>query len=93
MTASTLLDHLAALGICRSRPAPPGTSRALALGPPLAPIEIAHARRASEASMRACWRKRVGSGGAAFLLVADDPKDRDRIRALGPSSSKGPIPR
>ena len=92
MTASSLLDHLAALGVALPRPAPPGASRALALGRrPAASIEIAHAERASDTFLRARWRKRVASGGAAFLLIADDPSEPDRVRVLGPSSSKAPI--
>ena len=87
MTAPQLLDHLAALGIARPRPPPPGTDRALAVGP----IEVARAVRASDTFMRARWRKRVQTGGMAYLLIADEPGKAGRTRVLGPTSAKAPI--
>ena len=87
MTALHLLDHLAALGIARPRPTPPGTDRALAVGP----IEVAQAERASDTFMRARWRERVRTGGVAYLLIADEPGKTGRTRVLGPTSPKSPI--
>ena len=72
MTALQLLDHIAALGVARARPAPPGTDRALAVGP----IEVARAERASDTFMRARWRERIGTGGGAYLLIADEGAKR-----------------
>lgn len=87
MTAHDLLDHIAALGIARPRAALPGTDRALVVGP----IEVARAERASDSFMRARWRERVRTGGAAYLLIADEPRETGRIRVLGPTSAKRPI--
>ena len=87
MTASALLDHLATQGLGRPRASRPGTTRALAIGP----IEIAAARRSSDTFMRARWRERVAGTAIPYLVIADDPQDRSRVRVLGPTLANRPI--
>ena len=87
MTASALLDHLATQGLGKPRSSRPGTTRALAIGP----IEIAEAKRSSDTFMRARWRERVAGSATPYLVIADDPQGRGRVRVLGPTLANRPI--
>ena len=87
MNASDLLDHLAELGVARRRASAPGTARAQVVGS----IEVAEAERSSDTFLRARWWERVGSAATPYLLIADDPRHANRVRALGPTDGRRPI--
>ena len=87
MTASDLLDHVIAQGLSVPRAARPGITRILAIGP----IEVAEAERSSDTFMRARWRERVAGTAIPYLVIADDPSSRDRLRVLGPTLGNRPI--
>ena len=57
----------------------------------IGPIEIAKAERPSDTFMRARWKERVGGTATPYLVIADDPQHRDRVRVLGPTAGNRPI--
>ena len=87
MTASTLLDHLTERSAARPLPARPGSTHAVAIGA----IEVAESQRSSDTFMRARWKERVRGSATPYLLIANDPQRRNRIRVLGPSHGNRPI--
>ena len=87
MNASDLIGLLSTRGLARPRPNRPGIIRVVAVGP----IEIAEAEHANETFMRARWKERAGTTGTPCLIIADEPRDRGRVRVLGPTLGNRPI--
>lgn len=87
MNSSELIEHINQLGLGRPLAVRPGIVKSVAVGP----IELAVARKPSDAFMRARWRERVGSSVTAYLLIADNPQRPGQVLVLGPIQSARPI--
>ena len=87
MNASDLLDDLIIQGLARPRASRTGMLRVASVGP----IEIGVAKRASPTFMRARWKEGAGGTATPYIVIADDPEDRGRVRVLGPSHGNRPV--
>jgi len=88
MNAAELFDALRGLPAARALAV---TGNRITESRLVAGVEVARVELANDQALRKAWRDRSGGGPTPLLVLTDEPEALQTLRALGPTSSDGPV--